>query len=151
MQATVDDLKTAFAEAKPKYYQSRQRFTTPPTDEAPRGTALAAGKPLLQFGISDGSTVYFKDLGPQVLPCSICASLISESERCHLRQPFPSTARQPLPSCITAASSEQSVVEALLKVVCRLLNGILKRALVQISPSHSQGVSDSIQTHESGS
>lgn len=67
VQASVDDLKAEFAKVKPKYNESRQRFTTPPTDEAPRGTPLAAGKPLSEFGITDGSTIFFKDLGPQVL------------------------------------------------------------------------------------
>jgi len=65
-QASVDDLKAEFAKVKPKYNESRQRFTTPPTDEAPRGTPLAAGKPLSEFGITDGSTIFFKDLGPQI-------------------------------------------------------------------------------------
>lgn len=65
-QATAEDLKKAFAKAKPKYYPSRQRFTLPPTDAAPRGVPLTADKPLSEYGISDGSTVLFKDLGPQV-------------------------------------------------------------------------------------
>ena len=66
MQATVDDLKRAFAKAKPKYYTSRQRFTTQPTGDAPRGVPLTADKPLSEYGVADGTTLLFKDLGPQV-------------------------------------------------------------------------------------
>jgi very-long-chain enoyl-CoA reductase len=66
-QATVEDLKTAFAKAKPKFYLSRQRFTTQPTGQAPRGEPLIADiKPLSAYGVSDGATLIFKDLGPQV-------------------------------------------------------------------------------------
>jgi very-long-chain enoyl-CoA reductase len=66
-QATVEDLKRAFAQAKPKYYTSRQRFTTQPSADAPRGVPLtAADKPLSQYGVADGTTLLFKDLGTQV-------------------------------------------------------------------------------------
>jgi hypothetical protein len=66
-QATVEDLKAAFAQAKPKYYQSRQRFTIQPTADAPGSVPLTAdSKPLSEYGVADGATLLFKDLGPQV-------------------------------------------------------------------------------------
>lgn len=66
MQATVEDLKSAFSKAKPKFYTSRQRFTTQPTADAPRGVALTAdAKQLSDYGVADGATLLFKDLGPQ--------------------------------------------------------------------------------------
>ena len=64
-QATVDDLKARFAELKPKYYPSRQRFTLPPAPGTRSGEALAPGKPLAGYGLRDGSALIFKDLGPQ--------------------------------------------------------------------------------------
>lgn len=69
LQATVDDLKAAFATAKPKYYVSRQRFTRQPTADASRGEPLTAGgKPLSDYGVTDGTTLLFKDLGTQARP-----------------------------------------------------------------------------------
>lgn len=65
-QATVDELKARFAELKPKYPPSRQRFTLPPREGARSGEALANGKRLSDYGLADGSVLYFKDLGPQV-------------------------------------------------------------------------------------
>jgi very-long-chain enoyl-CoA reductase len=67
LQATVDDLKTAFAAAKPSFYPSRQRFTLPvePGVKA-KPVALAVGKKLSDFGVGDGSVLVFKDLGPQI-------------------------------------------------------------------------------------
>ena len=55
--------------AEPKYYPTRQRFTTPPPkDGGPkaRGTPLVDGKSLADYNINDGDTIFFKDLGPQV-------------------------------------------------------------------------------------
>lgn len=67
MQASVDDLKAAFAAAKPKFYPSRQRFTLPvePGVKA-KAVALAGGKKLSDFNVGDGSILVFKDLGPQI-------------------------------------------------------------------------------------
>lgn len=66
-QATVDDLKARFAELKPRYYPSRQRFTLPVREGQRSGEALASGKKLSDYGLQDGSVLLFKDLGPQVL------------------------------------------------------------------------------------
>ena len=66
-QATVADLQAAFAAAKPKFYPSRQRFTltaTAPGDKRPQ--ALSAGKKLSDYGLSEGGSLIFKDLGPQI-------------------------------------------------------------------------------------
>lgn len=63
---TVDDVMAAFAEKKPKFYLSRQRFTLPPVEGAKRGMALVAGMPLTEYSLSEGSVLLFKDLGPQV-------------------------------------------------------------------------------------
>lgn len=65
-QATVDDLKARFAELKPYFYPSRQRFTLPPREGARSGEALVSGKRLSDYGLEDGAVVVFKDLGPQV-------------------------------------------------------------------------------------
>lgn len=66
-QATVEELKARFAELKPRYYPSRQRFTLPPREGSRSGEALADGKRLAaDYGLADGSVLYFKDLGPQV-------------------------------------------------------------------------------------
>ncbi len=65
-QATVDDLKARFAELKPYFYPSRQRFTLPPREGARSGEALVSGKRLSDYALEDGSVVVFKDLGPQV-------------------------------------------------------------------------------------
>lgn len=66
-QATVDDLKAAFAAAKPKFYPSRQRFSLPLQPGERKPVALASGaKKLSDFGIRDGSELTFKDLGPQI-------------------------------------------------------------------------------------
>ena len=67
LQATVDDLKAAFAAAKPKFYPSRQRFTLPLQPGERKPVALAAGgKKLSDFGVRDGTELTFKDLGPQI-------------------------------------------------------------------------------------
>lgn len=66
-QASVADLQAAFAAAKPKFYPSRQRFTladTPPGEKRP--PALAPGKKLSDYDLANGSTLIFKDLGPQI-------------------------------------------------------------------------------------
>lgn len=63
----MEELKARFAELKPRYYPSRQRFTLPPREGARSGEALADGRRLVaDYGLADGSVLYFKDLGPQV-------------------------------------------------------------------------------------
>ena len=74
VQATVDELKAVFAKSSPKHYPSRQRFTTLPTGDAPKGVALTDGKLLSDFGITDGVTLVFKDLGTQVQTISFSAT-----------------------------------------------------------------------------
>jgi very-long-chain enoyl-CoA reductase len=66
VQATVDELKARFAELKPRYYASRQRFTLPPRDGQRSGDLLVSGKKLSDYGLEDGSMLFFKDLGAQV-------------------------------------------------------------------------------------
>ncbi|KAL4447369.1 hypothetical protein ABPG77_007402 [Micractinium sp. CCAP 211/92] len=66
VDATVDDLKARFAELKPYFYPSRQRFTLPPREGARSGEALVSGKRLSDYALEDGSVVVFKDLGPQI-------------------------------------------------------------------------------------
>jgi very-long-chain enoyl-CoA reductase len=62
----VDDVKARFAELKPRYYPSRQRFTLPLREGRRSAEALASGKKLSDYGLQDGSVLLFKDLGPQV-------------------------------------------------------------------------------------
>lgn len=63
----MEDLKARFAELKPRYYTARQRFTLPPREGSRSGEALADGKRLVaDYGLADGSVLFFKDLGPQV-------------------------------------------------------------------------------------
>ena len=62
----MDDLKARFAELKPRFYASRQRWTLPPKEGQRSGEALASGKRLSDYGLTDGSTLIFKDLGPQI-------------------------------------------------------------------------------------
>lgn len=62
----VEDLMGAMAAANPKYYPSRQRFSLPPKAGESRGTPLAAGKKLSDYGLEDGAVLQFKDLGPQI-------------------------------------------------------------------------------------
>lgn len=66
MQATVEDLGAALQAKKKSLYPSRQRFTLPLKDGEKKGTVLAQGKKLSDYGLSNGSILHFKDLGPQV-------------------------------------------------------------------------------------
>lgn len=66
MQGTVDDLKRAFAKAKPQFYPSRQRFSFPLKAGEKKATALTDGKKLSDFDVRDGTVLIFKDLGAQV-------------------------------------------------------------------------------------
>ena len=64
--AKVSDLKRSFHALKRKFYPSRQRFTTVPARGETRGTALRDDALLSEYGLNDGDTIVFKDLGPQV-------------------------------------------------------------------------------------
>ena len=65
-QATVDDLKARFAELKPSLYASRQRWTLLPREGQRSGDALVEGKRLSDYAIVNGTSLIFKDLGPQI-------------------------------------------------------------------------------------
>lgn len=53
---TVDQVQAAIAKKFPKYYPDRQRLTV-------EKTALEGGKTLANYGLKDGDSVAFKDLG----------------------------------------------------------------------------------------
>jgi hypothetical protein len=65
-QDTVAALKKAFHAKKPKAYPARQRLTLPPAPGQKSGEVLKDGAKLAECGLSSGSVVQFKDLGPQV-------------------------------------------------------------------------------------
>lgn len=67
VQATVKDLKDRFHELKPNLYPSRQRWTLPVKEGQKSGTVLKdEGARLVDLGLTDGSSLIFKDLGPQI-------------------------------------------------------------------------------------
>lgn len=66
-QDTIRDLKKKFHATKQAMYPARQRFTLLPKAGDERGQVLEDGNTLASYGLKDGSTVLFKDLGPQVL------------------------------------------------------------------------------------
>ena len=76
MQGTVDDLKRAFAKAKPQFYPSRQRFTFPLKAGEKKAIALTDGKKLSDFDVKDGTVLIFKDLGAQVSKSSTQRTLV---------------------------------------------------------------------------
>ncbi|KAF7728234.1 3-oxo-5a-steroid 4- dehydrogenase [Apophysomyces ossiformis] len=57
---TVLEVQKALARKLPKYYPDRQRLTT--EDKKP----LDADKTLADYGLGEGTSIYFKDLGPQI-------------------------------------------------------------------------------------
>lgn len=63
--ATVADLKRGIADSRPELYTARQRLTTV-AEKGKKGTVLEDGKKLAEYGLTNGDTVVFKDLGPQV-------------------------------------------------------------------------------------
>ena len=64
-QGSVDSLKAAITNSHPKLYSSRQRLTLPPEAGQRSGAPLADGKALQDYGLTDGSVVFCKDLGTQ--------------------------------------------------------------------------------------
>ena len=68
LQAAVEDLQRAVHKKKSKLYPARQRFSLPlPPNQKLKPTALTAGSLLEDYGITDGSVIVLKDLGPQVI------------------------------------------------------------------------------------
>ena len=67
LQDTVREMKKKFHATKQAMYPARQRFTLLPKAGDERGQVLEDGNTLASYGLKDGSTVLFKDLGPQVL------------------------------------------------------------------------------------
>ncbi|KAJ1814514.1 3-oxo-5a-steroid 4- dehydrogenase, partial [Coemansia sp. RSA 2599] len=59
--ATVDDLKLAIAKQVKSMYPDRQRLTF-----GDKKSVLESGNALAKYALSDGDTVYIKDLGPQI-------------------------------------------------------------------------------------
>lgn len=70
LQYTVVELKKRFYAQKKQYYPARQRYTLPPKEGQKSGAALKDDAKLSEFGITNGSVLYFKDLGPQVMHAS---------------------------------------------------------------------------------
>lgn len=64
--ARVSDLKRSLHAVRRGLYPARQRFTTEPKRGEERGIVLEDGKSLNDYGLRDGDTIVFKDLGPQV-------------------------------------------------------------------------------------
>lgn len=74
LQDTVTALKKQFCAAK-KVQPARQRLTLPPKEGQKSGDALKDSDKLSACGLSNGSVVQFKDLGPQVRQtASSCAN-----------------------------------------------------------------------------
>ena len=66
-QDTVTELKKKFHALSPKFYPARQQLALPPKQGQKKGEALKNGSMTLgDCGLTDGSVVQFKDLGPQV-------------------------------------------------------------------------------------
>ncbi|KAJ2577220.1 3-oxo-5a-steroid 4- dehydrogenase [Coemansia sp. RSA 1807] len=59
--ATVDDLKNAIYKQVKSLHPDRQRLTA-----GEKKSVLETGETLAKFDVSDGDTVYLKDLGPQI-------------------------------------------------------------------------------------
>jgi very-long-chain enoyl-CoA reductase len=64
LDAKVDEVAFAITSKVPKYTIHRQRLTIPSKEGKP--IALEHGKLLSSYGIKDGQTINFKDLGPQI-------------------------------------------------------------------------------------
>jgi very-long-chain enoyl-CoA reductase len=62
----VRDLKDMFHTLKPKFYPSRQRWTYACTSTSTTIPLQKDDQRLSDLGIGDGSTLLFKDLGPQI-------------------------------------------------------------------------------------
>lgn len=66
-EATLKTLKKAFHETYPKYYADRQRFYHSPSTSSSSETGKRPASYSDEDILSDGATLIFKDLGPQVL------------------------------------------------------------------------------------
>lgn len=66
LQDKVVELKKKFHGVKRAMYVSRQRFTLPLKEGEKRATALDDERTLASYGLTNGSVLQFKDLGPQV-------------------------------------------------------------------------------------
>lgn len=67
LQDTVTALKKQFCAAK-RVQPARQRLTLPPKEGQKSGDALKDTDKLSVYGLTNGSVLQFKDLGPQVCP-----------------------------------------------------------------------------------
>ena len=65
-QATVLDLKKRVHAERKKLYVERQRLTLHPKAGEARGQVLEDDKKVSEYGLKDGDSILFKDLGPQV-------------------------------------------------------------------------------------
>lgn len=65
-QATVAELKAAIYDKKQKWKPERQRLTLPLESKQTRTIVLENDNTLASYGLSNGSQIIFKDLGPQV-------------------------------------------------------------------------------------
>ncbi|KAF8065843.1 hypothetical protein HT031_002903 [Scenedesmus sp. PABB004] len=63
---TVAQLKKKYHALAKKYYPARQRLTLPPKEGQKSGEALKDSAKLSDYGLTNGSSVQFKDLGPQI-------------------------------------------------------------------------------------
>ena len=78
-QDTVIDLKKRFHSANRKYYPERQWYNLIPKAGESRGQALEDDKTLGSYGLSDGSSIVFKDLGTQARTLARSSATLSIS------------------------------------------------------------------------
>lgn len=62
----MTELKKKYHAQAKKYYPARQRLTLPAKEGQKSGDVLKDSDQLSKYGLSNGSVVQFKDLGPQV-------------------------------------------------------------------------------------
>lgn len=63
-------LKKKYHALNKKAYPARQRLTLPAKEGQKSGEALKDSDTLAKYGLSNGSVVQYKDLGPQVGGCT---------------------------------------------------------------------------------
>lgn len=66
VQETIFSLKKKLHAERQKLYVERQRLTLHPKAGETRGQVLEDDKKVSDYGLKDGDSVLFKDLGPQV-------------------------------------------------------------------------------------